>query len=268
MRMRRCIKCIGWVPLSAFLITMIAGHAFAALPFITDDTGTVSKGRSQVELSYERSVDRETVDGSSVKNDGNQIAVTFGHGIADKFDLNLGFARPWGKSLVDGVSSNEVGTADFTLDAKWRFCEHSGFFFAVKPEIGYSYLVGGASEDHTTWYGGWLIATKEIEALAVSLNGGYFYNDYGSVAERDVSRRSIWSISALATYEVLEGLALGLDVGASTNPDKSSSEMPAYALVGAIYSLNEKVDLSLGLHVGITDPEPDFSGIAGVTVSF
>jgi len=31
--------------------------------------------------------------------------------------------------------------------------------------------VGGASEDHTTSYGGWLIATKEIGALAVTLTG-------------------------------------------------------------------------------------------------
>jgi len=203
-----------------------------------------------------------------VKNDGNQVAASFGHEVAETFDLTLGFARPWGKSVVDGVSSNEVGTAGLTLDAKWRFCEHSGIVFAVEPGIGYSYLVGGASVDHTTWYGGWLIATKEIEAFAVSMNGGYFYNDYGSPAGRDTSRSSIWSISALATYEVLEGLALGLDVGASTNPDKSFSEMPVYALVGAIYSLNGKVDLSLGLQVGITDPEPDVYGIAGVTISF
>jgi len=259
---------MGRVVFSAFLIAMIAGHAFAALPFITDDAGTLDKGTSQVELSYERSTDKETVDGSAVKNDGNQIAATFGHGIAEKVDLTLGLARPWGKNVVDDVSSNEVGTADFTLDAKWRFYEHSGFVFAVKPEIGYSYLVGGASEDHATSYGGWLIATEEIEALAVTLNGGYFYNDYGSAAERDASRSSIWSISALATYEVLEGLALGLDVGASTNSDKSSSEMPAYALGGAIYSLNKNVDLSLGLKFGITKPEPDFSGIAGVTIRF
>jgi hypothetical protein len=31
--------------------------------------------------------------------------------------------------------------------------------------------------------GGWLIVTKEQEALAVSLNMGYFYNDYGSAQD-------------------------------------------------------------------------------------
>ena len=55
---------------------------------------------------------------------------------------------------------------------------------------------------------------------------------------------------------------------ASTNPDKTSSEVPVYALAGAIYSLNKNVDLSLGLKFGITKPEPDFAGIAGITVKF
>ena len=59
-----------------------------------------------------------------------------------------------------------------------------------------------------------------------------------------------------------------MDIGASTNPDKASSEVPAYALGGVIYSLNKNIDLSLGLKFGITKPEPDFSGIAGVTIKF
>jgi hypothetical protein len=59
-----------------------------------------------------------------------------------------------------------------------------------------------------------------------------------------------------------------LDLGASTNPDKASSEMPVYAQGGATYSLNKNVDLSLGLKFGITKPGPDFSGIGGVTIKF
>lgn len=157
----RFIRCTGRAGLAAFFLATLARNAFAGLPFITDDAGTLGKGTSQVEWSYERSADKESVEGSSVKIDGNRIAATFGHGIAETVDLTLGFARPWGRSVVDDVSSNEVGTADFTLNAKWRFGEFSGWVFAVKPEIGYSYLVGGASEDHATSYGGWLIAAKK-----------------------------------------------------------------------------------------------------------
>ena len=261
-------KSMGTTVLAILLMGLWAGNASAALPFITDDAGTLGKGTSQVELLYVGSTDKETDGGSTVKTDRNLPGATIGYGVAESFDLTLGFARSWGTETVDGISSNDSGDAGYLLDAKWRFFEKSGFRFAVKPLVGYSHHVGGTSDDHVSLYAGWLIVTKEHEALAVSLNGGYFYNDYGSPMERESSRSCIWSLSALATYKVLEGMTLGLDVGTSTNPDKASSEMPIYALGGAIYSLNKDVDLSLGLKFGITKPEPDFAGTAGITVKF
>ena len=266
--MSRFAKGMGKAILAALLMAIFTGQAFAALPFITDDAGTLGKGTSQVEWLYVGSTDKETDGGSTVKTDRSLPGATFGYGVAETLDLTLGVARSWGTVTVDGLSSNDAGRADFLLNAKWQLYGQSGIAFTVKPLIGYSYLVGGTSDDHTVSYGGWLIATKEDEALAVSLNAGYFYNDYGSAAERDASRSSIWILSALATYKVLEGLTLGLDVGASTHPDKASGEMQVYALGGAIYSLNKNVDLSLGLKFGITKPEPDFAGIAGITIKF
>ena len=261
-------KGMGTAVLAVLLMGLWAGIAYAALPFITDDAGTLGKGTSQVELLYARSTDKEAIGGSTVKTDRSLPGATFSYGVAETLDLTLGFARSWGTGTVDGISSNDAGSADCLLNAKWQIYEKAGFRFAVKPLVGYSYHVGGTSDDHVALYGGWLIATKEHEALAVNLNAGYFYHDYGSAAERGASRSSIWILSALATYKVLEGVTLGLDVGASTNPDKASSEIPIYALAGAIYSLNKNVDLSLGLKFGITKPEPDFVGIAGITVKF
>jgi hypothetical protein len=246
-------KSMGSAVLAGLLMGLWAGNASATHPFITDDAGTLGRGTSQVELLYVGSTDKETIGGSTVKTDRSLPGATL---------------RSWGTETVDGISSNDSGNADYLLNAKLQFYEKAGFRFAVKPLVGYSYHVGGTSDDHVTLYGGWLIVTKEHEALAVSLNGGYFCNDYGSAAERESSRSDLWSLSALATYKVLENLTLGLDVGASTNPDKASGEMQVYALGGAIYSLNKNVDLSLGLKFGITKPEPDFAGIAGITIKF
>ena len=266
--MNRFAKDMGKAVLAVSLVCLFAGNAFAALPFITDDAGTLGRGTSQVELLYVGSTDKETIGGSKVKTDRSLPGATFGYGVAETLDLTLGFARSWGTVTVDGISSDDSGSADYLLNAKWQFYEKAGYRFAVKPLVGYSYPVGGASDDHVTSYGGWFIATREHEALAVSLNAGYLYVDHHSPAERDASRSGIWILSALATYKALEGLTLGLDVGASTNPDKASSEMPAYALGGAIYSPNKNVDLSLGLKFGITKPEPDFAGIVGITIKF
>ena len=174
MRMNGFNKGIGRLTLAVFLTAMMTGQAFGALPFITDDAGTLGKGTSQVELSYERSTDKETVDGSSVKTDGNQIAATVGHGVAEKLDLTLGFARPWGKCEVDGSSMNDAGSADFTLNAKWQTFSQSGFSFAVKPQVGYSYLLGGTGDDQTVSYGGWLIVTKEHRSPLLQPEHGIF----------------------------------------------------------------------------------------------
>jgi len=266
--MNTIAKSMGTTVLAVLLMGLWAGIAYAALPFITDDAGTLGKGTSQVELLYAGSTDKETDGDSTVRTDRSLPGATFGYGVAETLDLTLGFARSWGTETVDGISSNDSGNADYLLNAKWQYYEKAGFRFAVKPLVGYSYHVGGTSDEHVTLYGGWLIVTKEHEALAVSLNGGYFHSDYGSAAERGSNRSDLWSLSALATYKVLENLTLGLDVGASTNPDKGSSEMPVYALGGAICSLNKNLDLSLGLKFGVTNPEPDFAGIAGITVKF
>ena len=270
MRKNWCRKGIGRTFLFAFLMTMMAKNAVAALPFISEDADTLGKGTSQIELWYTRSSDKESVDGFVVKTDDNLPGATFGYGMADPLDLSIGVARGWGKVTVDGASSNDPGSALFTLSAKWRLYENeiTGHHFAVKPMVGYSYLVGGTSADHTVSLGGWLLATKEHDSFAVSLNVGYFYNDFGSAADRDVTRSSIWIVTALATYEVLKGLKLGCDVGASTNEDKTDSTIPAYALAGAIYTLNENVDLSLGIKFGITKPVPDYAGNAGITIRF
>ena len=261
-------KSMGRAILAASLLAIFSGQAVAALPFITDDAGTVEKGVTQVELWYAGATDTETVSGSSVKTEENLPGATLGLGVADTVDLTFGFARVWGGTTVDGVTSSDTGSADFLVNVKWRFYEKSGLAFAVKPAVGYSYLVGGASDEETTLYGGWLIATKGSGAAAVNLNVGYFYHDYQSAAERNASRSSIWSASALVTYEIHAGWKLGLDVGASTNPDKSSSDIPAYALGGAIWSPHKNVDLSLGFKFGLTRPEPDFAGIGGITVRF
>jgi len=261
-------KGMGTAVLAARLLGMTGGNACAELPFLTDEAETLGKGTRQVELWYTRAADKGTADGSVVKTDQHLPGATFGYGVAETLDLTLGFARLWGVVKADGSSSNDAGSAVSTLSAKWRFHEYKGFHFAVKPLVGYSYRLGGPRDDHTVSCGGWLLVTREHEALEVSLNAGFLYNDYGSAAERDANRSGIWSVSALAEYKALPELKLGLDVGAFTNPDKVSGEMPVYALAGVVYSPTGDVDLSLGVKFGITRPEPDFAGTAGLTIRF
>jgi Putative MetA-pathway of phenol degradation len=268
--MRTFARKTGSVALAGFLATMASGFlpVHAELPFLTDEAETLGKGTRQVELWYLGSTDKGRADGSVVKTDSHLPGATFGYGVAEQLDLTLGFARRWGKATVDDSSPDYSDSAVSTLSAKWQFHEYTGFHFAVKPLVGYSYRLGGTREEYAVTYGGWLMVTREHEALEVSLNAGFLYNDYGSAAERDATRSGIWNISALAEYKALPKLKLGLDVGAYTNPDKRSGEMPVYALAGVVFSPTGDVDLSVGFKYGVNRPEPDLAGTAGITFRF
>jgi predicted porin len=252
---------------AAMLFILSASTSYAAHPLVSDDAGTLGKGAMQVELNGDIGTDKETTGGSTTKTTGKQLATTFSVGVTDKIDVTAGFTRPWGSGDVDGVSFNDAGSADFSLSMKWQVYEHEGLSVAVKPQLGYSYAVG-ATDDYVISYGAAIVLSKEFEPFAVHLNAGYTYNNYNPATVRDASRSSILNFSLAGTYEVIKNLKLVADVGAATNEDKESNIMPAFGLVGAIYSLNKNVDFSAGLKVGLTKPETDLTGTFGATFKF
>lgn len=249
------------------LLLLSAGTGFAAHPLISDDAGTLGKGNMQVELNGEMGSDNETANGSTTKTTGKQVATSFGIGVSDKIDVSVGVTRPWGAGDIDGASFNDAGSADFSLAIKWQVYEQERLSIAVKPQLGYSYAVG-VPDDHNVSYGAALVVSKEFEPFAVHLNIGYTYNDYNRAEVRDASRSSIMSYSLAGTYEAIKDLKLVADVGAATNEDKTSNDMPVFGLAGIIYSPHRSLDLSAGLKVGMTRPETDLTGLLGVTLKF
>lgn len=262
--MKLKIGLAGWI---FAVMVLSAGTCFAAHPLISDDAGVLGKGTIQGELNGDISYDKETVNGSTTKTNGDQLAATIGVGASDTLDLVFGLTRPWGSGRADGVSFNDAGSTDFALTMKWQVLLHEGFSIAVKPQFGYSYAVG-QKDDHTMSYGAGLVLSKEFERLALHLNAGYVYNDYNRADVRDACRESIGSFSLAATYKILEHMKLVADIGASTSADKSSNEMPVFGLVGFIYGVNINLDLSAGLKVGLTRPEDDLTGTFGITLKY
>lgn len=249
------------------LLLLSTGTSFAAHPLISDDAGTLGKGNMQVELNTEIGTDRETTGGSITKTSGKQVATSFGIGVSDKIDVAVSVTRPWGDGDIDGASFNDAGSANFSLAIKWQAYEQETLSIAVKPQLGYSYAVG-APGDHTVSYGAALIVSKEFEPFAVHLNIGYTHNDYNRAEVRGASRNNIMSYSLAGTFEVIKNLKLVADVGATTNEDKTSHDMPVFGLGGIIYTLNKNADLSAGLKVGLTKPEADLAELFGVTFKF
>lgn len=242
--------------------------AFAAHPMITDDAGTLGKGTIQVELNGDIGTDRNTHSEHTTYN-SSQIATTIGFGVADKIDVTFGYTRPWGDGDVNGTAFHDNGSNDLGLNMKLHLFEHEGISFAVKPQIGYSYILGGQENDYTMSYGLSLILTKEFEPFALHANVGYTYNDYNLASDRDANRDSLWNFSLAATYDVIkEKLKIAADFGANTSQDKLYNEMLVYGLAGFIYSLNKNIDLSAGIKAGLTEPETDLTGTFGLTLKF
>ena len=237
-----------------------AGAAFAAIPLITDDTGTQGRGNFQLELFGEYGHDREGI----ITTKTSDVSATLTYGLIETVDIVLGIPyQAWSSDNSESLVKGN-GIADLSLEAKWRFYEKEGLSLALKP--GFTIPTGdtekGLGAGRPTYHL-LFIATKQMKPWEFDMNVGYLYNE-NTASER----KNIWSASLDAQVEVVKDLKLALDVGLATNPDSSSDTPPAYVLGGLIWSLRENLDIGLGVKVGLTKPETDISVRGGITWRF
>lgn len=229
----------------------------------------MGRGEILLEFSNDLSFDRQTVDGEKVRARGNESAVAISYGLLDSLDLVLAIPYEWTRTKVRGeVVDREEGLADMTLEVKWCFYEGNLGAFALKPGIS----LPSGDEDRgfgngKVCYGMTFIATKEFEPLDLHFNAGYAINRFKLQADRDENRRNLWHLSLAAVRELTPKLDLVGDIGVERNGSRDSNQHPAFALVGLVYSVTEKIDLDLGAKIGLTRAEPDFSVLAGLTWS-
>jgi len=246
--------------LSAVIVLGTAGAAFAAIPLITDDTGTQGRGNFQLELFGEYGHDREGI----ITTKTSDVSATLTYGLIETVDIVLGIPyQAWSSDNSEFLVKGN-GIADLSLEAKWRFYEKEGLSLALKP--GFTIPTGdtekGLGAGRPTYHL-LFIATKQMKPWEFDMNVGYLYNE-NTAGER----KNIWSASLDAQVEVVKDLKLALDVGLATNPDSSSDTPPAYVLGGLIWSLRENLDIGLGVKVGLTKPETDISVRGGITWRF
>lgn len=256
-----------WAGLAVLLLAgalIVPSPSYAARPLVTDDTGTVGKGKMQVELGAEVFSWRDTVEGVRVKEKGTEASGVFTYGVLENVDVVAGCPYAWGKVQEDGVTVfNENGILDTSLEMKWRFYEKDGFVLALKP--GVTLPTGnhkkGFGAGRVT-YGLTFIATKEIEPFAFHFNAGYTRNE-----NRVEERKNIWAASLAGEYAVTKTLRLVGNVGLERNAAPASNTAPAFALGGLIYAINDTISLDVGVKVGLNKAEVDHSIIAGITIT-
>jgi len=240
---------------------LYATNSCAAIPLITDDTGTQGKENFQLELFGEYGHESEPL----ITTKRSNVSVTLTYGIIDTVDIILGIPyHAWSTNGSGSESAKGDGFGDLSLEAKWRLYEKDDLSFALKP--GFTIPAGDADKNlgaGRPTYHLLLLATKKMKSWEFDMNIGYLYNENTAG-----DRKNIWSASLDAQYEVVKNLKLVLDTGIATNPDISSDTPPVYLLGGLIWSLRENLDIGLGIKGGLTKPETDIAVRGGITWRF
>jgi hypothetical protein len=246
-------------------LLLIACPSWATHPLITDDTGTQGKGKFQLEVNGQYDWDKGDSEDGSVKTDGGQAAATLSYGVEENVDLVLSLPYLWGKAEVNETTLyDEKGFGDVVFETKWRLLEKDGFSLVLKP--GISMPTGNDEKGLGAGFLGghiFLIGSQELGSWAFHGNLGYIRNE-----NKADERRDIWHASLAATWEVVKNLKLAANVGIERNPDDDADNDPAFLIGGIIYSINENLDVDLGVKFGLTDSETDISALTGVAFRF
>lgn len=246
-------------------VILLPAGAWAALPLITDDTGTQGKGKFQFEIGGEYDRDRETVFGVTIRETDTIIGTTLTYGLTDRTDIFIGAPYTWNTVKEEGVPDTRAhGIGDTALGAKWRFWENVGLSLGLKPFI----TLPSANDSKGMGSGKiglgiFFITTAEYEPWTFHVNLGYILNE-NTLNER----KDVWHASLASDYAVSKNWKLCTDIGTETNRDRASEIEPRYALAGIIYSPAEHIELSLGVKHGLNDEEIDWSLLPGITYRF
>ena len=260
--MKKVLCVVGILSFVLFIIGAKPG--WAAHPLITDDSGTQGKGKYQIELNGEYEHDNE----DGVKSEATTIAGAFSAGLTDTIDLVLSVPFQFTREVEDvddgHQTTDEEGFSDISVEVKWRFFERRGLSFAVKPGVTFpsgdrdKELSGGRMT-----YSIYLISTLEVRPVCFHANVGYIQNE-----NKNDERKELWHASLAVEYAVAEKLKLVANAGCEKNPDFESQTNPAFILGGVIYSLTDYLDVDMGVKGGLNDVSPDYSILAGLTLSF
>lgn len=244
--------------LGAALLTAAASAAHAAHPLVTDDSGTQGTSHWQFEANTDHTRVRDRAAGFTAWEREGNAALTYG--LTETLDIAVNV--PWARqSATDEPQVSGVG--DTTVLAKWRFYDNQaqGFSLALRPEI----TLPSGSESKGLGNGRataalTLIASQQWGDWTWLGNAGLAYND-----NRVGDRKHLWALSTAVLYTVTPQLSLAADVGIAraAAPDERHEK---YGLLGAIWHVNDDLDLDIGWRRSFGGSPVAHTVGAGVTV--
>jgi len=270
----RCRNCFTLLP-SAFCL-LPSTLVWAAHPFITDDTGTQGAGNWQLELQAARdTLDRTADAGAGPVQEQRRVTVftpVLTYGVLENLDVALGLNHTKQRTTDNGVVVAESdGMADSIVDIKWRFYEAGALSLAVKPSV--LLPTGDENRGLGTGKASWgvnFIATYETKPWV--FNGNVAYSDVRYKLSQDAAANRadlLWRVSAGAARSVRNDLRLVGEAGIRTNASRNDPYLPGsngqFAMLGAIYSPTDKIDLDVGFRKSLNHAELDWTFLVGAT---
>ncbi|HSB49687.1 MAG TPA: transporter [Burkholderiales bacterium] len=261
--------------LASSLILHPSSFAWAAHPFITDDTGTQGKGNWQLELQGDLLRSERTADtgGGPVeqKRKVNAFVPVLSYGILDSLDIQLGLSYGRQRTTENGVETeDESGMSDSTLELKWRFLEAGALSLALKP--GLLLPTGdetkGLGTGKTSW-GVALLATYEAEPWTFLGNVAYSKARFKLPQDAADNESDLWRVSGGLSYAVARDFRLVGEAGLRRNESKNDPFLPdrrsQFAMIGFIYSPSKSMDFDAGFRKNLNDAEFDKAYLVGAT---
>jgi hypothetical protein len=152
--------------------------------------------------------------------------------------------------------------SNYVFATKWRFHEdeENRYALAIKPML----VLPASKQQQVNGlglasfnYGANLIASKYWEDIEVHVNASYMHSPYNTNYSvgyaTDNNRTNILLLSIAPVWTVSTGFRVALDIGATTNPNMTEGYLSYYSLLGAIYSINDSLDLGISyMRVALT----------------
>lgn len=240
-----------------FLLAFVSTMCCAFEPLNTDDAGTVPQGRNQIEQYFfvtanhgggsTSAIDTLTPGEEYFGGSGARaFPFTYTRGVAENVEISLGttyFAAPRGQF---SPFANKV------VAMKWRFAEDQDWGFAIKPSI----TLPGSPQQQVAGldlalanYGVNLIGSRYWDTVEVHFNAMYtkaLYNtNYGIGSANIENRKNILFFSVAPVWRVMKNFRLAIDAGLTTNPPSTEQYLSSYALLAAIISANDSLDIGI-----------------------
>jgi Putative MetA-pathway of phenol degradation len=261
--------------LSALVLGAAPESGRAAHPLVTDDTGTRGTGNWQLELLGQRDRHDHTADpgGGPLQQHRKSTFLNsvLTYGLLENLDLAVGLNHARYRVSENGaVSAAASGMSDSSLELKWRLHEQNGLSFALKPgiQIPTGDESRGLGTGRTSW-GVNLIAAYDAKPCILLGNIAYSRARFKLAQDEADNRGHLWRVSSGVAYAVRHGLKLVGELGVRTNPTRNDPFLQdrngRFAMLGAIYSPTENIDLDIGLRKGLNHAETDTAFLVGAT---